>query len=333
MQDNDVVFVTGKRVSLIAPARSYMEEFINKSISSEELHRNWVQSLNNKEAYLAYLERINKDNQFGTFIKLKKTNDLIGVVNVNEIVKGTFKSGYLGFYLFSGFEKQGLMNEALKLVINYAFDSMQLHRLEANIQPDNINSLRLVHRVGFIKEGFSRKYLYINNKWQDHIRYALTKEVLIAQKTECITPTTMKDNATHDLGVGSTLPDCRSILEELKQREPIFHRREYGTSSEALENMTTTSFWEVGASGKRYDRDDVIKRLLARYAMQSIDEYETENWATKDFCCQKVTTDNYLLTYTLIQGTRITRRATIWQRENEIWKIAYHQGTIVEETS
>src|SRR5690606_29016341 len=125
--------------------------------------------------------------------------------------------------------------------------------------------------------------------------------------------------------------DCQSILQELKQREPLFHRREFGTSREALENMTTESFWETGASGRRYSREYVIETLLERYQQQPIDAWETEQWSATDFCCQKISENNYLLTYTLIQGTRLTRRATIWRRENNAWKIAYHQGTVVED--
>lgn len=129
-----------------------------------------------------------------------------------------------------------------------------------------------------------------------------------------------------------TAPDCQNILQELKKREPIFHRREFGTSREALENMTITSFWEIGASGRRYSREDVIKTLLERYQQQPIDEWETAPWRATDFCCQKIADHNYLLTYTLIQGTRVTRRSTIWRLENDSWKIAYHQGTVVEDT-
>lgn len=184
MKNDDTIYVTGARISLIAPAIQHMDEFIKRSISSKDLHGNWTQPPDTKEGYLAYLDRINKENQFGAFIKHNTTNELVGVININEIVRGVFQSGYLGFYLFSGFNKQGLMNEALKLLINYAFESMQLHRLEANIQRGNIDSLRLIHNIGFIREGFSRKYLYINKQWCDHVRYAVTNEMLKASNNE-----------------------------------------------------------------------------------------------------------------------------------------------------
>lgn len=152
-----------------------------------------------------------------------------------------------------------------------------------------------------------------------------------SERAEFIVNTIMKKVATQSAIPIQTAADCKEILQELKKREPIFHRRELGISREALENMTTTSFWEIGASGRRYSREDVIKTLLERYQQQPIDEWETEQWELTNFCCQKIADHNYLLTYTLIQGTRATRRATIWRRENGYWKIAYHQGTIIED--
>ena len=114
------------------------------------------------------------------------------------------------------------------------------------------------------------------------------------------------------------------ILNELKKREPIFHHPEFGTSRKDFESMTEESFWEVGASGKRYSREHILDILEERFANPHEDI-----WKTEDFKCQEIVMDNYLLTYTLLQGKRITRRTTIWRRCNNNWKIVYHQGTIV----
>jgi hypothetical protein len=117
----------------------------------------------------------------------------------------------------------------------------------------------------------------------------------------------------------------RPILEELRAREPIFHRLELGTSREALERMTEPDFWEVGASGRRYSREHVFEILEERYRRA-----EPDPWQTREFHCREVAPDNYLLTYTLEQDGRITRRATLWRRREGAWKIVYHQGTLVE---
>jgi hypothetical protein len=124
----------------------------------------------------------------------------------------------------------------------------------------------------------------------------------------------------------TTDPALWDVLEELKRREPIFHRRELGTTRADFESMTATDFWEVGASGRRYGREYVLAELEKRYARQHIDL-----WEAKGFHCRRLAEDVYLLTYTLLQGERTTRRATIWQRTETGWKIVFHQGTVVQD--
>jgi hypothetical protein len=121
-----------------------------------------------------------------------------------------------------------------------------------------------------------------------------------------------------------TAPEHMVVLHELMQREPLFHRPEFGTTRKDFEKMTDPAFWEVGASGRRFSREFVLDGLEKRY------EHSTEAvWEIGDFHCLEIATDNYLVTYTLIQGDRITRRATIWRRTADGWQIVYHQGTIV----
>jgi hypothetical protein len=115
-----------------------------------------------------------------------------------------------------------------------------------------------------------------------------------------------------------------AVQVELAALEPIFHHPELGTSREAYEAMTEAAFWEVGASGRRYSRESIVQTLLERYSQP----YEDE-WKTKDFFCQQLAENLYLLTYTLLQGERVTRRSTIWRRSGDHWKIVFHQGTVV----
>jgi hypothetical protein len=114
------------------------------------------------------------------------------------------------------------------------------------------------------------------------------------------------------------------ILQELQRREPIFHRPEFGATRAEFEAATEPDFWEVGASGRRYSREYVLDVLDERHR-QSFEDA----WETGDFHCQEIAADNYLLTYTLKQGTRVTRRATLWRHTAQGWKIVYHQGTVV----
>ena len=124
----------------------------------------------------------------------------------------------------------------------------------------------------------------------------------------------------------TTDPQHPDVLKELILREPIFHRPEFGTSRHDFEKMTEPTFWEVGASGRRYSCEYVLDILEKRFQKPV-----EETWKTEGFHCLEIARDNYLLTYTLIQGERITRRATIWRRSGSAWKIVYHQGTVVED--
>ena len=128
-----------------------------------------------------------------------------------------------------------------------------------------------------------------------------------------------------------SLPDTAhellDILAELSSREPIFHRPELGTRRSDFEEMVVADFWEVGASGQRYSRADALKILETRHSATHEDV-----WETSGFRCRRLAPDVYLLTYTLLQNnTRLTRRATIWQRTKVGWKIVYHQGTVVSD--
>jgi hypothetical protein len=123
----------------------------------------------------------------------------------------------------------------------------------------------------------------------------------------------------------ATAPALLPVLEELRRREPIFHHPEFGTTRRDYEGMTHPEFWEVGASGRRYSREFVLDTLKSR-----LPDPGEDKWVTSDFQCREIAADNYLITYTLAQGARVTRRATLWRRTAIGWQALYHQGTLVE---
>ena len=100
----------------------------------------------------------------------------MGTMNLSQIFHGGFRSAYLGYYVGARYANRGYMTEALQMTLKYAFEDLKLHRLEANIQPQNIASIALVRRAGFVKEGFSRRYLKIGGRWRDHERWAILAE-------------------------------------------------------------------------------------------------------------------------------------------------------------
>jgi hypothetical protein len=117
-------------------------------------------------------------------------------------------------------------------------------------------------------------------------------------------------------------PDLTPILEELRSREPIFHSERFGRTVEDWERATTPGYWEVGASGRRYSREFIL-RMRSRIA-----ETDSACWKVSGFGLRRLGPDCYLLTYTLDQNGRITRRATIWEKRDD-WRLVYHQGTVV----
>jgi len=164
---------TGSRVKLRRPIRVDTQEFVTLMRQSKALHYPWVFPPKTKDTFKKYLKSRHQKNQDGFLLCHAQTHAIMGVINLNEIVRGYFQSAYLGYYIGAPYAGQGYMQEALTLVVEYAFSEVQLHRLEANIQPENTASINLVKRCGFRKEGFSPRYLKINGEWKDHERWAI----------------------------------------------------------------------------------------------------------------------------------------------------------------
>jgi hypothetical protein len=123
-----------------------------------------------------------------------------------------------------------------------------------------------------------------------------------------------------------TEPRLRPVLKELMAREPLFHRPDIANSRAQFESMMAPSFWEVGASGRRYSREYVLDILEER-----LENPVPDVWRTRDAYCLEIAPDNYLVTYTLQQGERVTRRSSIWRRTGTGWCVLFHQGTVVQE--
>jgi ribosomal-protein-alanine N-acetyltransferase len=161
------------RVRLERPSAKRLHEFLHAVRGSRTLHAQWVSPPATPAAYRDYLRRLRGPAHIGYFVCLHGSGELVGVVNISEIVLGPFRSGYLGYYLFTPYAGRGLMADGLSKVIDDAFRRLRLHRLEANIQHGNKASVRLVRRLGFRREGYSPRYLKIKRQWRDHERWAI----------------------------------------------------------------------------------------------------------------------------------------------------------------
>jgi len=119
--------------------------------------------------------------------------------------------------------------------------------------------------------------------------------------------------------------DLLIIFEQLRRREPIFHTPEFGSTVAEFDSAMAPDYWEVGASGRRYSREFILRMFDENPPVNAA----TEEWETHGFGFRSIGPDTYLMTYTLRQKERVTRRCTIWQRNAGRCQILYHQGTVV----
>lgn len=143
--------------------------------ASAGFHAPWVTPPVTGTQFDAYAEKLAAGTTIG-FLLLAPGGAPVGVVNVNNPVWGAMRGASLGYYAFPGQAGRGLFSAGLALVIGEAFAGLGLHRLEANVQPGNARSLRCIRRLGFEREGFSRRFLMIGGEWRDHERWALLAE-------------------------------------------------------------------------------------------------------------------------------------------------------------
>jgi [ribosomal protein S5]-alanine N-acetyltransferase len=164
------------RVVLRTPAPADQDEFIARMRASRALHRPWIYMPETPQNYAAYVARA-EDPRHAPFLACRAGDGaIVGFLNISEIVRGAFKSAFVGYGGVREFAGQGYMTEAMWLLLREAFTHLGLHRLEANIQPGNRASIALAKRCGFELEGFSPRYLKVGGRWRDHERWAIRAE-------------------------------------------------------------------------------------------------------------------------------------------------------------
>jgi ribosomal-protein-alanine N-acetyltransferase len=152
-------------------------EFLSAVRRSRALHGSWITpKAKTPKEFADYLKRFSEDRHYGFLVIHRDSGGIAGVININDVVRGNFQSASLGYYAFLPYAGCGLMREAMMLVLKRAFVKLKLHRLEANIQPDNKSSIALVKKCGFVPEGFSRRFVKVRGRWKDHERWTILAE-------------------------------------------------------------------------------------------------------------------------------------------------------------
>ncbi|MGM5472637.1 GNAT family N-acetyltransferase [Bacillus pumilus] len=119
------------------------------------------------------VERCAQDEDYMHGIFLNETDGLIGTISLSSVVRGPVEGAWLGYVLDEKHGGKGYMTEAIRLIIDYAFDELHLHRIEAGVKPSNIGSIRVLEKTGFENEGLNRKKVKINDVWEDHYLFAI----------------------------------------------------------------------------------------------------------------------------------------------------------------
>ncbi len=164
----------GSRVVLRRLTAGDRYEVTRLARASAELHYPWIYAPTTDDEFDSYLARFDQKSAESLLICVRDTDTLAGFVNLNEIVRGPYQRGSIGYGVFEPSAGKGYMTEGLRLLFRFAFDDLGLHRLEADIQPGNIRSLNLVKRLGLQYEGYSPGYILIRDEWMDHERWAIT---------------------------------------------------------------------------------------------------------------------------------------------------------------
>jgi [ribosomal protein S5]-alanine N-acetyltransferase len=133
-------------------------------------------------AYRAMRRVLGQRARMGTSLPfaIRVEGRLAGQVTIDNVVRGALRSGYLGYWIDRSVAGRGMASLAVALVCDHAFGPVGLHRVQADIRPENLPSQRLVERLGFRQEGLLRRYLDIDGDWRDHLSYALLAEDLPA---------------------------------------------------------------------------------------------------------------------------------------------------------
>jgi ribosomal-protein-alanine N-acetyltransferase len=164
----------GELVYLREPISRDQSEIVARNAASRALHRGWVTPPTDARTYAGWMVRCRQPDVKCFLVCRLEDGAITGVFTLSQIVRRLFQSAYMGYYAVQPYAGQGYMTEGLQLVLRHTFVTLKLHRVEANIQPENVASIALVKRAGFRLEGYSPRYLKISGRWRDHERWAMT---------------------------------------------------------------------------------------------------------------------------------------------------------------
>jgi len=173
---NQQLRVKGKKVFLRYVTLDDFEEMRALFLESRIFYKGLIDTPDTIEKFTAYAARNESEANECFVICRREDEKIVGSINLSQIFRKAFQNAYLGYSLGVNDTGKGFMTEAVELIQRFAFNDLKLHRIEANVQPENLPSIAVLRRCGFTREGFSRKYLKIAGRWRDHERFAIVRE-------------------------------------------------------------------------------------------------------------------------------------------------------------
>lgn len=184
------------RRAVAAQARTYLRsptvadsaEFVAKARASRRHLRPFVHAPEDETGFRAWLARGARPDVHQFLVCRRADDEICGYTNINNVIAGNLQQAFVGWAAFDRFQGDGHLTEGVELVLQVAFTTLRLHRVEANIQPTNTRSRALAVRTGFRLEGYSPRYLRVGGTWQDHERWALLADDWRARRRPAGTP-------------------------------------------------------------------------------------------------------------------------------------------------
>jgi ribosomal-protein-alanine N-acetyltransferase len=183
---DDTPVLMGPRVTLRAPRAGDYMAWRNLRRESRDFLKpyepRWSEADLSHRVYSSRLKRGREEAKAGTdysffiFLRQDGREVLVGGVTLSTIRRRAAQFVNLGYWMGREHAGQGLMTEAVGMIVPFVFETLGLHRIHAAFLPDNVASRRVLEKNGFKEEGFAENYLQIDGKWCDHVLFGLTRE-------------------------------------------------------------------------------------------------------------------------------------------------------------
>jgi ribosomal-protein-alanine N-acetyltransferase len=163
-----------RRVAIRRLTAADRQEFIELVKGSSSLLYPWVVLPSTEKEFDEYLQRFDGIAAECLLVCDRATDAIVGVISISDIRRGPYQRATVGYNAFEPYAGQGYMTDGMHLVLRFVFEDLGLHRIEADIQPENVASQKLARKAGFRQEGYSPELICIHGVWRDHERWAIT---------------------------------------------------------------------------------------------------------------------------------------------------------------